>query len=58
MNSSSDTLLNKAEGQVESAREETEAEPGATLVELGRVTETKGGWWGAKLDTGAGLQIY
>ena len=58
MNSASDTLLNNTENQAESAREETLAEPSATLVDLGRVSETKGGWVGTKADSGAGLQAY
>lgn len=58
MKSASETLLNKAEDQVEAARREDQTEPSTTLVELGRVTETKGGWLGAKLDSGAGLLLY
>lgn len=58
MNSASDTLLNKTEDQVEAAGREDQAEPGITLIELARVTETKGGWLGSKLDSGAGLQVY
>jgi len=58
MNSASDTLLNKTEDHVQSAREETQAEPGATLVDLGRVSDTKGGWVGSKADAGAGLMVY
>ena len=58
MSSASEALLHKAEDQVEAARREDQAKPSTTLVELGRVTETKGGWLGAKFDTGAGLMIY
>ena len=58
MSSASEVLLNKAEDQVEAARREDQTEPSTTLVELGRVTETKGGWFGGKPDTGAGLQFY
>ena len=58
MKSASETLLNNAEDQVEAARREDQAKPSTTLVELGRVTETKGGWVGGKFDTGAGLQFY
>jgi len=58
MNSASDTLLSKSEDKVEAARREEQAEPSTTLVELGKVTETKGGWLGAKLDSGAGLVLY
>ena len=58
MNSASDALLNKTEDQVEATREEKQAEPSATLVDLGRVSDTKGGFFGAKQDSGAGLIIY
>lgn len=57
MNSASDTLLDKTEDNVESAQEK-QAEPSATLVDLGRVSDTKGGWIGSKTDSGAGLQVY
>jgi hypothetical protein len=58
MNPASDTLSSKSEDQVESAREETRAEPSVTLVDLGKVSDTKGGWIGSKQDSGAGLQVY
>lgn len=58
MNPASDALSSKTEDQVESAREETRAEPSATLVDLGRVSDTKGGWVGSKADSGAGLMVY
>lgn len=57
MNISSDDLLVRAEETIEANRQEkTQQEP--ALVELGKVSETKGGWIGAKPDTGAGLQAY
>jgi hypothetical protein len=55
MNIASDAQLNETQGPVESAREENPAEQ---LVELGRVSETKGGWFGSKQDAGAGLTVY
>lgn len=58
MKSASDTLLNKTDDQVESAREENQAEPSPVLVDLGRVSDTKGGWLGTKADSGAGLMPY
>ena len=58
MSSASETLLHKTEDQVEAARREDQAKPSTTLVELGRVTETQGGWFGGKPDAGAGLQFY
>jgi hypothetical protein len=33
-----------------------EAEDG--LVEMGAVSETKGGLWGSKLDNGNGFQVF
>jgi len=58
MKSASETLLNKAEDQVEASGRKDQAEPSATLVELAKVTETKGSFFGVKFDTGAGLQVY
>ena len=58
MKSASETLLNNAEDQVEAAGRKDQAEPGAALVELAKVTETKGSFFGVKFDTGAGLQVY
>lgn len=57
MNISSDDLLVRAEEKVETTRQE-KTEQETALVELGKVSETKGGWIGPKLDTGAGLQAY
>lgn len=50
----SETLLARAEENVEAARQE-KAAGDTTLVELGKVSDTKGGWLGAKIDAGAGL---
>lgn len=57
MNSGTDNLLVVTEEKVETAREE-KAELDTALVELGKVSDTRGGWLGAKLDSGAGLIIY
>ena len=57
MNIGSDDLLVRAEEKVEMTRQE-KTEPDAALVELGKVSETKGGWLGSKPDTGAGLMAY
>lgn len=54
MNTGSETLLVGAEENVESARQEKAAADTA-LVELGKVSNTQGGFFGAKLDSGAGL---
>ena len=54
MNTGSEHLLVRVEENVETARQEkTEAD--IALVELGKVSDTKGGWFGAKNDSGAGL---
>jgi len=53
MNTGSETLLVGAEENVESARQKADAD--TALVELGKVSDTKGGWFGNKNDSGAGL---
>ena len=58
MNTASDTLVNDAEEKVETTREEPQPTPEAGLIELGKVSDTKGGWWGVKMDSGAGFTIY
>lgn len=57
MNSGTDNLLVVTEEKVEIAREE-KAELDTALVELGKVSDTRGGFLGAKIDSGAGLIIY
>jgi hypothetical protein len=57
MNIGSDQVLVNAEDKVETAGEE-KRELDAALVELGKVSETKGGWVGVKADSGAGLMPY
>ncbi|HEV7139056.1 MAG TPA: hypothetical protein VGN43_20655 [Steroidobacteraceae bacterium] len=54
MSNGSDKLLVRAEDKSEAARQET-ADVDAALVELGKVSDTQGGWFGAKTDSGAGL---
>ena len=54
MSIGSEKLLVKAEENVEAAREE-KASMDTALVELGKVSDTQGGWFGAKNDSGAGL---
>lgn len=54
MSIASENLLVKAEENVETVREE-KANVDTALVELGKVSDTKGGWLGAKNDSGAGL---
>ena len=57
MNISSEDLLVRAEEKIEATRQE-KTEQDAALVELGKVSDTKGGWIGVKPDTGAGLMAY
>ena len=54
MNIGSETLLARTEENVEAARQD-KADVDTTLVELGKVSDTKGGWLGYKNDSGAGL---
>jgi hypothetical protein len=54
MSNGSEKLLVKAEENVETARQEkVDADP--ALVELGKVSNTQGGFFGAKMDSGNGL---
>lgn len=57
MNSGSDNLLVATEETLDKGRDE-KAELNTALVELGKVSDTRGGWLGAKIDSGAGLIIY
>lgn len=57
MNTGSDNLLVRAEDKVETPRDE-KLELDTALVELGKVSDTKGGFFGTKNDSGAGLMIY
>ncbi|HEV2269091.1 MAG TPA: hypothetical protein VGR92_06510 [Steroidobacteraceae bacterium] len=57
MNTGSDNLLVRAEDEVETARDE-KLESDTALVELGKVSDTKGGFFGTKTDSGAGLMVY
>jgi hypothetical protein len=58
MNTTSDALPNSADEKVETAREEPQPAQEAALIELGKVSETKGGWYGFKPDSGAGFTTY
>ena len=57
MNITSDDLLVRAEDQAETTRQET-TQQDAALVELGKVSDTRGGFFGFKQDTGAGFTMY
>lgn len=57
MNTASDTLPNSAEEKVETTQEPQPAQK-PELIELGKVSDTKGGWVGVKPDSGAGFTTY
>lgn len=57
MNIGSDDLSVRAEEKIEATRQE-KTEQEAALVELGKVSDTKGGFIGTKMDSGAGLVAY
>jgi hypothetical protein len=58
MNAVSDTLLNRVEDKVETPRQEQKTESDAALIELGKVSDTRGGFIGSKQDVGAGFIVY
>lgn len=57
MKTGSDNALIRAEENVEAARQE-KADVDTALVELGKVSDTQGGFFGAKQDSGAGLTFF
>ena len=62
MNTTADTPPNGAEEKEKAAPRPAPEEPrpaqAAALIELGKVSETNGGWSGLKLDSGAGFTTY
>ena len=58
MNTPSDTRSSREQDQVESGRQDAEPVSDATLIELGKVSDTQGGWTGVKLDSGFGFTNY
>ena len=56
MNAVSETVLSTPDDKVETPHQE--AEPKAELIELGKVSDTRGGWLGAKADNGFGFTVY
>lgn len=58
MNTIAETPLNGAEEKVDTTGQEQKAESEAALVELGKVSDTRGGFWGKKPDNGVGFAIY
>jgi hypothetical protein len=58
MNAASDTLLNNTEEKADTVRQEQKAELDASLVELGKVSDTQGSFIGSKFDIGSGFINY
>jgi hypothetical protein len=58
MNTLADTRSSSEHDQVETGRQEAPPVQDAALVELGKVSDTQGGWFGTKADTGNGFQSY
>jgi hypothetical protein len=58
MNTPSDTRSSKEQDQVESGRQGAEPVSDDAIIELGKVSDTQGGWTGVKLDSGAGFTNY
>jgi len=58
MNTFSDTRSNTEQPQIETARQEQKAVSDASLVEMGKVSNTQGGWLGIKTDVGLGFITY
>jgi hypothetical protein len=58
MNSVSETVQNVSGDKIEAAPQEQKPELNAELVELGKVSDTRGGWLGWKEDMGVGFQSY
>lgn len=57
MNTSADTRSSQEQEQVESGRQDGEPVSDA-LFELGKVTDTQGGWIGPKPEPGLGFSNY
>ena len=57
MNFVSDVVLNSSQDEINATRHET-TELNTELVELGKVSDTHGGFFGDKPDTGAGFQYF
>lgn len=58
MNTVSETVSNTSDDKVEVTRQEQKAEPAFELIELGKVSDTRGGWLGSKADIGVGFTVY
>lgn len=58
MNTFADELSNTEQGRSEPVHQEPQAAADSAIVELGRVSDTRGGWLGVKTDTGLGVMPY
>lgn len=58
MNTFSDPRSGTEQHQIETARQERNTVSDAALVELGKVSNTQGGWLGIKTDVGMGFLTY
>ena len=58
MKNPSDTRSSKEQDQVESGPREAEPVSDAALIELGKVSDTQGGFTGSKGDSGFGVMMY
>lgn len=58
MSTFADTRSNREQDQTEAIHQEPNPAPADALMELGKVSDTKGGWIGPKVDTGMGLIPY
>lgn len=58
MTTSFDARSIREKSPTEPDHQEVKTEPVAELIEIGRVSDTKGAWLGNKLDTGSGYTYY
>lgn len=58
MNTFADKLSTPEQEQIEHARQEPQPVSEAAVVDLGNVSDTRGGWLGSKLDVGSGFMPY
>lgn len=58
MNTFADYLSNTQQEQNETVRQELKPAADAALLELGKVSDTQGGWVGQKFDVGLGFTPY
>jgi hypothetical protein len=58
MNAALETVSSKSGDKEETPIREVRTEPDAELVELGKVSDTRGGWLGSKYDAGLGFTVY